>query len=439
MSMTQRGGASRCEGYALLTVVIFVLVLTLAGATFFRIGSSETTQALYRQHSSEAFNLADGAIERARAKLLEDRTWRDGWVDEAAGNGSYDLTIADTTYGAINNVLYLTATGDVLNARRRVEALAEVPPTSEGLPLLIGGNADIGGNLCLDGEVHINGDGYDPHLTCGGTYSDQFVITPPPIYTDPAHFPNATYYYVRGNKVGSNTYARIYDAAGENISLALGDSLTGGLVSYNAGSKTFTYNFDTAARISNYFDETTGVFHRNAGTSAVVVNFGEPPVLTPPGNNGLAAVVLDGSSGGSSLRTTVINTRFIGATEAERLDPLNWIGGVLTVKQLTWEPAYGIAVVAYDFQKQGGSLVRIGSEAWPALLYITNDVPALNSNFELIGSLICLGDFHSTGGPSITFDGGFVPNLPDYLSEDWTPGVSGTLKILTWREVAVAS
>jgi hypothetical protein len=439
MRMRQRGGASNCEGYALLTVVIFVLVLTLAGATFFRIGSSETTQALYRQRSGEAFYLADGAIERARAKLLEDRTWRAGWTDEAAGNGTYDLTIADTTYGGASSVVCLTATGDVLNARRRIEALAEVPPTSEGLPLLIGGNADIGGNLCLDGEAHINGYVDSPHLACGGTYTDGFVITPPPIYTDPAHFPNATYYYVRGNKVGSNYYARIYNAAGQNISAALGDSLTGGVVAYSSSSKTFTYNFNSATRITKYFDETTGVFRRNAGTSAVVVNFGEPPVMSPPGNNGIAAVVLDGSSGGSSLRETVINTRFTGATEIERLDPLMWKGGILTVKQLTWEPAYGIAVIAYDFQKQGGSLVRIGSEAWPALLYITNEVPALNSNFELIGSLICLGDFHSTGGPDITFDGGFVPNLPDYLSEDWTPGVSGTLKILAWREVAVAS
>jgi hypothetical protein len=439
MSATQRGGISKCDGYVLLAVVIFVFVITLAGATFFRIGSSETTQALYRQRSCEAFCLADGAIERSRAKLLEDRAWRDGWTHAAAGHGTYDLSIADTTYGGMNDVVRLTATGDVRNARRRIEALAEVPPTATDLPLLIGGNADIKGNLCLGGEAHVNGDGYDPHLTCGGTYTDQFVITPPPIYTDPAHFPNATYYFVRGNKVGSNTYARIYNATGQNISVALGDSLTGGLVSYNAGSKTFTYNFDTAARISAYFDETTGVFHRIAGTSGVVVNFGEPPILTPPGNNGLAEVVLDGSSGASSLRTTIINTRFTGATEAERLDPLKWMGGLMTVKQLTWEPAYGVAMIAYDFQKQGGSLVHIGSEAWPALLYITRNVPALNSNFELIGSLICLGDFHSSGGPNITFNGGFVPNLPDYLSEDWTAGVSGTLKVLTWREVAVAS
>ena len=437
MCITQRNGASRCEGYALLTVVIFVLLLTLAGATFFRIGSSETTQALYRQRSGEAFYLADGAIERARAKLLENRAWRNGWTAAAAGHGSYDLSIADTTYGGMHDVVRLTAIGNVRNARRRIEALAEVPPTAEDLPLLIGGNADIKGNLCLEGEAHINGDGYDPHITCDGTYTDQFVITPPPIYTDPAHFPNATYYYVRGNKVGSNYYARVYDATGHNISFTLGDSLTGGLVSYNAGSKTFTYSFDTAARISNYFDETTGVFHRNAGTSAVVVNFGEPPIMTPPGNAGVAAVVLDGSAG-ASLHATVINTRFTGATEAERLDPLKWAGGLLTVKQLTWEPEHGIAAIAYDFQKQGGSLVHIGSEAWPALLYITHQVPALNSNFELIGSLICLGDFHSSGGPDITFNGGFVPNLPDYLSEDWTPGVSGTLKVLTWREVAAA-
>jgi hypothetical protein len=436
MCAAPENGSDRSGGYVLMGAMVFMVVLMIAGAAFFGIGASETRQALNRQRSSEAFCLADGAIERARAKLLEDRAWRNGWTDATAGHGTYDLSIADTTYGGLNDVVCLTATGDVRNARRRIEALAEVPPSYADLPLLIGGNADIRGNLCLDGDAHINGDGHDPHLTCGGTYTDQFAITPAPIYTDPAHFPNATYYYVRGNRVGSITYARIYDATGRNISPDLGDSLTGGIVTYSAATKTFTYNFDTAARISAYFDEATGIFSRTTGTSAVVVNFGEPPVLNPPGNEGVAAIVFDGPS--ASIRATVIDTRFIGASEADRLDPLMWMGGLTTVKQVTWEPAYGIAMVVYDFQKQGGSLVQIGTAAWPALLYVTHTVPALNSNFVLVGSLICLGDFHSSGGPNITFDGGFVPNLPDYLTEDWTPGVSGTMKVLSWREVAAA-
>jgi hypothetical protein len=434
MCAAPQNGSDRSEGYALMGAMVFMVVLMIAGAAFFGIGASETRGALKRQRSSEAFYLADGALERARAKLLQDRTWRTGWSHVQAGHGSYDLSIADTTCAGVDDAVELTATGDVRGARRRIEALAEVPPTYLGLPLLIGGNGDVTGNLCLSGQAHFNGHAMGPHITCGGTYTEGFVVTPPPIYTDPAHFPNTTYYYVRGNVIAGQAYGRIYNAAGANISAMLGDSLTGGIVTYNATTKTFTYSFDTTARINAYFDDASGVFSRAPGTTAVVVNFGEPPVMNPPGNEGVAAVVFDGPS--ASILTTVINTRFNGVSEAERVNPSKWLGALFTVKQVTWEPACGIAMIAYDFQKQGNALVQVGTATWPALLYVTHTVPVLNSNFVLVGSLICLGDFHCTGGPNITFDGGFVPNLPDYLTEDWTPGVSGTMKVLSWREVA---
>ena len=436
MCAAPRSRSHRSDGYALMGAIIFMFILMIAGAAFFGIGSSETREALRRQRSSEAFYLADGAIDRARAKLLEDRTWRAGWTHAPAGHGTYDLSIVDTTSVGVGDIVRLDATGDVHGARRCIEALAEVPPSYLSLPLLIGGDGDVTGNLCLTGQAHFNGASHSPHITCGGTYTDGFSVTPPPIYTDPAHFPNATYYYVRGNMIAGQYYARIYSALGQNISVALGDSLTGGIVTYDAATKTFTYHFDTAARINTYFDETSGVFSRAPGATAVVVNFGEPPVLDPPGSQGLAAIAFDGPS--ASIRTTVINTRFVGTTETDRLDPLKWMGSLITVKQVTWEPACGIAMVAYDFEKQGNALVQIGTAAWPALLYVTHAVPALNSNFALVGSLICLGDFHCTGGPNITFDGGFLPNLPGYLTEDWTPGVSGTMKVLSWREVAAA-
>ena len=88
---------ARKAGYTLLAVMIFVLVLTIAGSMFFAMASYETKGAMYRERSSEAFYLADGAVERARAKLLDDRSWRAGWSDVQAGRGHYDLTIRDST------------------------------------------------------------------------------------------------------------------------------------------------------------------------------------------------------------------------------------------------------------------------------------------------------------------------------------------------------
>lgn len=217
MCAAPENGSDRSAGYALMGAMVFMIVLMIAGAAFFGIGSAETRGALKRQRSSEAFYLADGALERARAKLLEDRTWRTGWSHAPAGHGFYELSIADTASAGLGDLVRLTATGDVRGAKRCIEALAEVPPTYEGLSILIGGNGDVAGNLCLDGEAHFSGGAPGPHITCGGAYTEGFVITPPPIYTDPAHFPNSTYYFVRGNMIAGQAYGRIYDAAGHNI------------------------------------------------------------------------------------------------------------------------------------------------------------------------------------------------------------------------------
>jgi hypothetical protein len=302
------------------------------------------------------------------------------------------------------------------------------------------GDASIGGNLCIDGAVHVNGNAYgnnpgqDPNFApgCGQEYTEGFAIYPPYIYTDPAHFPNATYYYVKGNKKGSVYQARIYDRFMVDITTSRGDSLTS-VTTYSGGTFTYTFNNDT--KINNYFNETTGVFRKNAGDVAVVVNFGEPPIVNPPGANGVSALVFDGTTN-ALIRSTVINARFVGTTEAQRLDDAYWRGAIMTVKQIKFEPRYGIACIAYDFQKQGGSQVWMGTAAWPALVYVTRNAVTVNSNFNLVGSLICLNNWSSTGGPNLTYSAGFIPNLPDYLRNGWPSGVSGTLKILRWREVA---
>ena len=423
---------SRESGYALIAATVFAFVLLLAGASFFTLVSYETKGALYRQSSSESFLLADGAVERSRAKFLEDRSWRDGWAAEPEGDGEYDLTATDTTYLG-EPAVRLLATGRVRNGERKVEVMADIPPTGFGLTMLIMDDADAGGNLCLDGEAHVNGDAdfgpSDVHLTCGGTYTDGFVITPPPIYTDPAHFPGATYYYVEGVSTPP-VRAHIFDESGADITAAKLDSLVG-IVSWNNGQNLFTFEFKNTD-LQKYFNDSTGIFNRTAGDDAVVVNFGEvfsnPAVVR-------SNVILDDNS---SIWTTVIDTRFIGVTETDRLDWNYWYGGQTHVKKVVMEPRTGIALITNDFEKSGGSLVQIGTEAWPALVYVTHDVVSLNSNFNLIGSIIVLRDWNSTGGPNLTYNGGFINNLPDYLVDDWPSGVSGTLKILRWREVAAS-
>jgi len=426
------------QGYAVMTVVIFALVIIFAGVAFFAMSSYETRQAIYRQNSSEAFYLADGAVERARAAFLADGTWRDGFSGVAAGNGEYDLAVTDTTFGGIDDAVQLLATGRVRQATRCIEVMAELQPSAFGLTLLIMGDADVGGNLCIEGgPIHVNGDGdFGPdavHLACG-EFTDGFELLPPPLYTGPEYFPDATYYYVRGNKIAGVEQARIYNELGVDITTALGDSLT--QVTSLSGN-VFTYDFDDAAWISHYFDDATGIFKRAPGDVAVVVNFGEEPIVTPPGALGVSNLIFKGDAN-SDIHATIISTRFTGVTLADRYDTNFWTGGLTTVKQIIFEPYYGFSLIPHNFEKQGGALVQMGTEDWPALIYATGDVEDMTSNYEHIGGFIALGDWNSTGGPHIVYDSEFLEHLPGWIVEGWEEGESGTLRILRWREVADA-
>ena len=209
------------------------------------------------------------------------------------------------------------------------------------------------------------------------------------------------------------------------------------VTTYDTSTKTYTFSFNSAAKINQYFDfGPGGVFKKDAGTNSVVVNFGEAPD-GPPGAL-YSALDLDGAAS-SNIHSTLINTRFTGTTETDRLSTAFWVGGTCAVKQITMEPYNGIALIVYNLDKPGSSQTTLGTTAWPALVYVTHDVNSINSNFNLTGSIIVLNDFVSTGGPNITYNSGFIENLPNYLQQDWPDGVSGTLKVLRWREVAAAT
>lgn len=429
----------RRDGYALLTAMIFSFIIVLTGLGFFAMTSYETRQAIYRQNSSEAFYLADGAIELARAKFLTDAgwftqagPWKDGWTYRALGpRGTCQLAVDTTTgYPGVTRAVRLLAKGHVQNADRAIEVFVQVPPTSQDLAILIVGDAKIVGNLTLGGPAHVNGVLSGNGQAGPGPVTNFRGIVPPAIYTDPAHFPSTTYYYVKGSSTGP-AQAKIYDRNGTDIT---GANNLADVLSYNNGAKTFSYSFDSPAAVTKYFDETTGVFRKSGGDRGVVVNFGEIPVASPPGPAaGVSEVVLDG---GSTIRATVINTRFTGVTEEDRLDLSNWVGALLSVKQITLEPRLGIAAICWNFEKPGASQAIIGTNLFPALVYVTQDVTKINANFALTGSIICLGDWSSSGGPSVTYNPTFISNLPTYLQESWPGGGSGTMKILRWREVA---
>lgn len=422
-------------GYVLLAVTVFVFVLIIAGLAMFSTASYETRLAIHDQESTQAFYLADAALERARAKLLEDRTWRDGWTGVALADGTYDLAIADTVIGASSDpYVRLTATGTFKNARRRIMAVGELPPAALEVALLSAGDLIANANVCIDGRVHVGGDAdfgnHDQHLNCG-TLTEGFDVLPPHMYTDPEYLTGSTYYEVRGTEVGGHYQAQILDRDGVDITATVGDNLED-VTSYDAATGRYYFNFGSATTMEDYFDQADGIFSRAAGDVSVIVNFGEGPLSTPPGPNGIADVRLRGN-GSTDLNTTVINTRFTGITEEQRIDPAYWTGGRTTVERMTIEPYNGLSMVCDELVCVNA--VNIGTADQPGLLYITGGANIINSSFDFFGSMICMGSLTLNAQAEFTYDPSFLDLLPSYIETEWLSLVSGTLRTIHWREV----
>jgi chitodextrinase len=289
-------------------------------------------------------------------------------------------------------------------------------PHALSLGLFVGRDARIGGRLCLKGDGYIGGaatgvDGTgEPTIICGGCTSLGPGRDAPAIYTDPDHFPGATYYYVRITMEGQRFHSVIHDRNGVDIT---GDNSLDDLMSYSSSTRTFEFRFNTSALITRYFDDATGVFHRAPGDQSVVVNFGEAPIADPPGGDGVTSISLGGA--GMVVRATIVNTRFVGVGESARLDPSAWKGGGISVKSVTFEPRNGLAIVGHVMQKFGSSSTVLGTTASPALVYLTRDAVELQLSFAVTGCMICLRDFKSTGGPSFEYAPGFIALLPAYL------------------------
>ncbi len=446
MTLGNTGRLGDQRGLALFTVTVFVFIVTLVGLAYFAVAGYETHGALYRQNSSEAFFLADAGVERARAEFAKDLAWRGPLTDVAEGNGAYSVTVTDATWngsptytikGIPLDILKVHSEGTVRNAKRAIDTWVTVPNFGIAKQMIVMRDIDAKGNICLDGDIHANGDADfgkdDVHLKCGGTYTEGFYLKPPKIYTEPGHYPNSTYYYVVGNNIrgpGEPIDAKIFDRNGVEIQTALGDSLVGIV---GGGGALFSYDFKSGD-VAHYFDPVNGVFKLDtaAGNTSVVVNFGAIIASIPAS----VADIQIQMTGGQSIKTTIINTRFFGATDDDRLNWMKWRGGTLRCKtKATFEPDNGVAMVLFDFD-QNAAQVTVGTAANPALLYVTRDVPLINGNMSITGALIVLRDLTTRGGPTLTYNDGFIQKLP-FGTDWWTnAGTTGEMVVLDWREVA---
>jgi hypothetical protein len=103
------------------------------------------------------------------------------------------------------------------------------------------------------------------------------------------------------------------------------------------------------------------------------------------------------------------------------------------------EPYYGVAAIAFDYEKRGSALVQVGSADWPGWTYVTRDVTVLNANFQLVGSMSILRDFGNPvipAGAHLIHNRGFIENLPGHLAPS---GVEETDLDLGERSVRIES
>lgn len=426
----------RDGGFALLAAVIFVLVVTLVGMGFFSVTWSESRGSIYRQRSSEAFYLADAAVERLRARFLADSGWRGGWSAVACGGGTYDLSVADTVIAGAGPAVRIEAVGRVDGVARSVRMTSELVPTALEMALAVSGDARFAGEPRIAGPVHVSGDGSsdrgsDPLLAGNGGYTEGFRVGPPSIDPMPDRFAGVTYYAVAGTVTGGQVQARIFDAELNDITTAAGDSLTGGVAAYSAVERRYTFAF-RGADVARYFDDAAGVFRRRAGAASVVVDFGASP---PNPADVTSTIVLES---GGPIHCTILNSRFIGLSESDRLRSEFWTGGEVRISAVAWEPYGGIALLAHDLVHAGGTAVELGTGDWPALIYATRDVTGVGAGFRSVGTIVCLRDWESAGSLEITRSGGYVVRLPGSLLGASGAGVSGTMRIVQWRETAAA-
>jgi hypothetical protein len=181
----------------------------------------------------------------------------------------------------------------------------------------------------------------------------------------------------------------------------------------------------------------TSKFKLGAGDSSVVVDFGWPT----PGTQTVTDLILQNDRTNSLLETTLINTRFVGISDEDRVAACGgyWMGGlVLFGSKVTFAPRNCVALIANtlgpDKGQQPNAQGKLGTVDRPALSYVTGTVEGLKGALEVHGVLISLCDINSQGGPDVYHDPSVLDCIPQGVLSDTG---AGFLHVEEWREVGL--
>ena len=427
----QIGAPDNQRGMAMITVLIFSLVFIIGMLAFFTVAGYEANQAEVREHTTRAFFLADGAIERAKGELLRDGRWDDGYAWTNADGGRYKLTVSSTTWqGQPASRFYAESVFG--RSKRDVEVFADISPPGFGIAILALGSITTRGNVSLVGHAHANGDMDGNHFVPGsGTFDGEYVLTPPPAFTEPDSFPGATYYFVTAERVPSKTLF-VKDRNGDTLaSFPFGTSPHSEITWDINNANVLTFDYKLNGPGPHALDDSLGVFIRQGADSAVVINFGQG---TPTKHVATNLIVQASGNVAATIKPTIINARFTGTTNEDRLNKGFWVGGEIDLKTATtFAPRLCVSGIFKRLDKTTAQ-AAIGTPSRPCLTYIMGDVDWSAGQFTMYGTLIALGNMLFGGGTNLNYDSGFISCLPPSFRDNWPAGTSGSMKVLEWRE-----
>jgi hypothetical protein len=421
------------RGLALLTVLVFSFVFIVGVMAFFAVASYEANQTEVREHSTRAFYLADGAIDRAKVDLLANGRWDDGYAWTNFDGGSYKLTVnQDTTWNG-QPAAWFYAEGRFGRTKRDVEVFADIVPPAWEIAILALGDINTQGNICLDGHAHANEemDGDNFRDDCPGTFDGGYTILPPPAYTEPDSFPGATYYYVTAQRTPTKQLY-VKDRNGATLYTYTHPASPHPEITWDINnSQVLSIDYRLNGPGPHALDDTVGVFVMQGADTAVVINFGEGTA----GKHDVTNILVQATGNvDAAITSTIINARFTGITTLDRLDQDDWEGGELRLRTATaFAPRLCISMIVKSLDK-GNAQVQLGTAQRPALTYIMGDADWSQGQLSVTGTIIALGDMSFGGGIDLTYNRAFIGCLPPALRENWPTNVSGEMKILEWKE-----
>jgi hypothetical protein len=423
------------RGMAMMTVLVFSFVFIVGIMAFFTVNAYEANQAEMREHSTRAFFLADGAIERAKMELVGNINWTTGYAWTNYDGGRYKLTVnRDTTWNGLPSA-HFYAEGVFGRNKRDVEVFAKILPPTDSLAIWAGGDIDTQGNIDLVGHAHANDDMDGSHFRGPGTFDGGYVIRPPAVYTEPDSFPGATYYYVTGSRTANPDELYIKDRNGVTVATFIdGGAPVHAEFDWGFAGNVLEVEVDQNGGGPHVFDYNVGPFRHLGADHAVVINFGQGTI------NQHDRTDLNMQSTGNvaePIECTIINARYTGGnTSLERYNKANWYGGTFDMyTNLLFEPRYCIALIVKQINNANAQ-DKMGSQAHPALVYVVGDIPSTAGQLTVVGSLLVLGDAGFGGGSNLAFNKAFIDCLPPVLKTNWPSNTSGEMVIYEWREPA---